>query len=234
VSAHDRLAQKLGGPADCAEELDQKEQFPYATRAGRDMIPAITTTRHEEDDGHGRLCRPAQGAGFAGAAFKRCETREIWVSACPILHRDLSVVRPSKNCDILGSRVFDSCEIICIRPAPASPFRHQSKARVTIHLGTDHRHRDRLPADKSWARRQHSTRLLTVSAPTARARRRCQCGDRDGRAKDQCKTQMIAGLQARVPGAISWDSRFPRQGPAGETMSMKDICWSSTTRSRPH
>ena len=110
--AMDIMAQKLG--MDAAEfrmkNFIRREQFPYHSALGWEydsgdyhtaMEKAMSAVRYKE-------LRAEQAA--KRAAFKRGETREIMGIGIGFF-TEIVGAGPSKNCDILGIAMFDSCEI---------------------------------------------------------------------------------------------------------------------------
>src|ERR1700732_2842425 len=110
--AMDIMAQKLG--MDAAEfrmkNLIRREQFPYTSAFGWQydsgdyqtaMNKAIETTGYKK-------LRVEQKA--RQEAFRRGETREL-MGIGVIFFTEIVGAGPSRNCDILGIAMFDSCEI---------------------------------------------------------------------------------------------------------------------------
>ena len=218
----DILAQKLGmDPAELRlKNFIRKEQFPYHSALGWE---------YDSGDYHTAMKKMMETVDYAGlrkqqaaqrAAFKRGETREIMGLGVSFF-TEIVGAGPSKNCDILGIAMFDSCEIR-LHPTGAGhcPGRHQKhRPGSRDHLGADHRHRDR------HSRRQHHGRGGQYRYRALRARHlrlALDAGgggrDRDGRAQDQGQGADDRRLQAR--GARGRPRmgyrRFPGQGPAGE------------------
>src|SRR5262249_33146145 len=108
--AMDILAQKLGmDPAELRlKNFIKAEQFPYHSALGWEydsgdyataMRKAMETVKYTE-------LRKEQAA--LRAAFKRGETREIMGLGVSFF-TEIVGAGPSKNCDILGIAMFDSC-----------------------------------------------------------------------------------------------------------------------------
>lgn len=108
----DILAQKLGmDPAELRlKNFIKREQFPYQSALGWE---------YDSGDYHTALNKALAAVDYAGLraeqkakreAFKRGETREIMgLGIC--FFTEIVGAGPSKNCDILGLAMFDSCEI---------------------------------------------------------------------------------------------------------------------------
>src|SRR5262249_62072479 len=110
--AMDILAQKLGmDPADLRlKNLVRKEQFPYQSALGWE---------YDSGDYHAAMQKAMETVGYRQLraeqkakqeAFKRGETREL-MGIGVIFFTEIVGAGPSRNCDILGIAMFDSCEI---------------------------------------------------------------------------------------------------------------------------
>ncbi len=108
----DILAQKLGmDPAELRlKNFIKPEQFPYHSALGWE---------YDSGDYHTGMRKMMESVDYAGlrkeqallrAAFKRGETREIMGLGVSFF-TEIVGAGPSKNCDILGIAMFDSCEI---------------------------------------------------------------------------------------------------------------------------
>src|ERR1019366_6295185 len=108
----DILAQKLGmDPAELRlKNFIKPEQFPYHSALGWE---------YDSGDYHTAMRKMMETVDYAGlrkeqaaqrAAFKRGETREIMGLGVSFF-TEIVGAGPSKNCDILGIAMFDSCEI---------------------------------------------------------------------------------------------------------------------------
>src|SRR6266852_1147312 len=108
----DILAQKLGmDPAELRlKNFIKPEQFPYHSALGWE---------YDSGDYHTAMRKMMESTGYAAlrkeqadkrAAFKRGETREIMGLGVSFF-TEIVGAGPSKNCDILGIAMFDSCEI---------------------------------------------------------------------------------------------------------------------------
>jgi len=108
----DILAQKLGmDPAELRlKNFIKPEQFPYHSALGWE---------YDSGDYHTAMKKMMETVDYAGlrkeqadqrAAFKRGETREIMGLGVSFF-TEIVGAGPSKNCDILGIAMFDSCEI---------------------------------------------------------------------------------------------------------------------------
>src|SRR5260370_1102595 len=108
----DILAQKLGmDPAELRlKNFIKPEQFPYHSALGWE---------YDSGDYATAMRKMMESVDYAGlrkqqasmrAAFKRGETREIMGLGVSFF-TEIVGAGPSKNCDILGIAMFDSCEI---------------------------------------------------------------------------------------------------------------------------
>ena len=176
--AMDIMAQKLGiDPAEFRmKNLIRREQFPYTSALGWE---------YDSGDYHTALQKAMDAVGYKKLrdeqkakqeAFSRGETREL-MGIGVIFFTEIVGAGPSRNCDILGIAMFNSCEIR-IHPTGAAicAARHQiAGAGSRDHLRPDHRQRDRLcPPTTSPSRKAIPTPRPMASAPMARARRRFQ------------------------------------------------------------
>ena len=206
----DILAQKLGmDPAELRlKNFIKPEQFPYHSALGWE---------YDSGDYHTAMRKMMESVDYAGlrkeqaaqrAAFKRGETREIMGLGVSFF-TEIVGAGPSKNCDILGIAMFDSCEIR-MHPTGAGIARvgyQEPGPGSRNHLGADHRHRNR------HSRRRHHGRGGQYRHRALRARHLWfalhaggGCGNRHGGAKNQGQGADDCGLQARGP------RRRPRMG----------------------
>jgi carbon-monoxide dehydrogenase large subunit len=176
--AMDILAQKLGmDPAELRlKNFIKPEQFPYHSALGWEydsgdyhtaMKKAMETTRYAE-------LRKEQAE--KRAAFKRGETRDI-MGVGVSFFTEIVGAGPSKNCDILGIAMFDSCEIrksACTPPGPASrALDRKARDKATKRPGRrSSRPKSGFRPTTSWLRKATRTPRPTGSVPTVRARRR--------------------------------------------------------------
>src|SRR5437879_3680283 len=127
--AMDILAQKLGmDPAELRlKNFIKPEQFPYHSALGWE---------YDSGDYHTAMRKMMESVDYAGlrkeqaaqrAAFKRGETREIMGLGVSFF-TEIVGAGPSKNCDILGIAMFDSCEIR-LHPTGAGIARVRSEER---------------------------------------------------------------------------------------------------------
>src|SRR5262252_117407 len=134
--AMDIMAQKLGmDPAEFRmKNLIRREQFPYKSVMGWE---------YDSGDYHTALQKAMDTVGYKKlreeqaarrAAFKRGETREIMgIGVC--LFTEIVGAGPSKNCDVLGLAMFDSCEIR-VHPTGAAIARTGTKSQGQGHETT--------------------------------------------------------------------------------------------------
>ena len=110
--AMDIMAQKLGmDPAELRmKNLIRREQFPYTSALGWE---------YDSGDYHTAMRKAMDAVGYEQLraeqkakqeAFKRGETREL-MGIGVIFFTEIVGAGPSRNCDILGIAMFDSCEI---------------------------------------------------------------------------------------------------------------------------
>src|SRR5256885_13308365 len=134
--AMDILAQKLGmDPAELRlKNFVRPEQVPY---------PAALGWEYDSGDYHTAMRKMMETVDYAGlrkeqvaqrAAFKRGETREIMGLGVSFF-TEIVGAGPSKNCDILGIAMFDSCEIR-LHPTGAGIARVGSKSQGQGHETT--------------------------------------------------------------------------------------------------
>ena len=209
-----------GSGRTAAEELHQGGAVPVSLGARLGIRFRRLPHRHAQDDGDGRLCRPAQGAGGEARGVQARRDPRDHGPRRVVLHRDrrrrpVEELRHPRHCDVRLLR------------DPHAPDRRGHRARrlqepgpgPRDHLGADHRHRDRHSRRRHHGRGgQHRHRALRARhlrlALDAGGGRR----DRHGRAQDQGQGADDRGLQAR--GARRRPRmgyrRLPRQGPAGE------------------
>ena len=185
----DILAQKLGmDPAELRmKNLIKREQFPYTSALGweydsGDYHTALEKAMDAVDYGELRAEQKAKQE-----AFKRGETREL-MGIGVAFFTEIVGAGPSRNCDILGIAMFDSCEIR-IHPTGSVIARLGTKSQGQGHETTyaaDHRHRAR-PRRRRHHRRggQHRHRALRPRHLRLALDAGLRRGDRDGGAQDQ-------------------------------------------------
>jgi carbon-monoxide dehydrogenase large subunit len=132
----DILAQKLGmDPAELRlKNFVRREQFPYQSALGWE---------YDSGDYHTALNKALETVGYRQLraeqaakreAFKRGDTREIMGIGISFF-TEIVGAGPSKNCDILGLAMFDSCEIR-LHPTGAATARMGSKSQGQGHETT--------------------------------------------------------------------------------------------------
>src|SRR6201991_2768793 len=231
--AMDILAQKLGmDPAELRlKNFIKPEQFPYHSALGWEydsgdyataMRKAMETVKYAE-------LRKEQAE--MRAAFKRGETREIMGIGVSFF-TEIVGAGPSKNCDILGIAMFDSCEIR-MHPTGAGIARMGTKSQgqghettwaqtIVTEMG--------IPSDNTMVEEgtsdpapyglgtYGSSPTLVPGAAIAMAAR-----------KIRDKAQMIAAYRLEVhEDDLEFDiDGFRVRGLPEKYMSMKDICWAA-------
>src|SRR5258708_14552511 len=132
----DIMAQKLGlDPVDFrVKNFIKREQFPYNSALGweYDSGDYHTAMQKALDATDYRKLREEQKA--KQEAFKRGETREL-MGIGVAFFTEIVGAGPSKNCDILGIAMFDSCEIL-IHPTGKGIARMGTKSQGQGHETT--------------------------------------------------------------------------------------------------
>ena len=231
--AMDIMAQKLGmDPAEFRmKNLIRREQFPYTSALGWE---------YDLGDYHTALRRAMEAVGYQKLraeqkakqdAFRRGETREL-MGIGVIFFTEIVGAGPSRNCDILGIAMFDSCEIR-IHPTGAGIARLGTKSQgqghettyaqiIASELG--------LPADNisveegntdtaPYGLGTYGSRSTPVSgAATAMACR-----------KIKTKAQMIAAHLLEVhDDDLEWDvDRFRVKGNPEQFKTMTELAWAA-------
>ena len=165
------------------------------------------------------------------AAFKRGETREIMGLGVSFF-TEIVGAGPSKNCDILGIAMFDSCEIR-LHPTGAGIARVGSKSQGQGHettwaqiIATE----IGIPADDIMVE-EGNTDTAPYGLGTYGSRSTPVAGAAIAMAarKIKAKAQMIAAYKLEVhEDDLEWDiDGFRVKGLPEKTMSMKDICWAA-------
>ena len=231
--AMDIMAQKLGmDPAEFRmKNLIRREQFPYTSALGWE---------YDSGDYHTALRRAMEAVGYQKLraeqkakqdAFRRGETREL-MGIGVIFFTEIVGAGPSRNCDILGIAMFNSCEIR-IHPTGAGIARLGTKSQgqghettyaqiIASELG--------LPADNisveegntdtaPYGLGTYGSRSTPVSgAATAMACR-----------KIKTKAQMIAAHLLEVhDDDLEWDvDRFRVKGNPEQFKTMTELAWAA-------
>ena len=165
------------------------------------------------------------------AAFKRGETREIMGLGVSFF-TEIVGAGPSKNCDILGIAMFDSCEIR-LHPTGAGIARVGTKSQGQGHettwaqiIATE----IGIPADDIMVE-EGNTDTAPYGLGTYGSRSTPVAGAAIAMAarKIKAKAQMIAAYKLEVhEGDLEWDiDGFRVKGLPEKSMSMKDICWAA-------
>jgi carbon-monoxide dehydrogenase large subunit len=231
--AMDIMAQKLGlDPAEFRmKNLIRREQFPYTSALGWEYDSGDYQTamrKAMEAVGYEKL-RAEQTA--KQEAFRRGETREL-MGIGVIFFTEIVGAGPSRNCDILGIAMFDSCEIR-IHPTGSAIARLGTKSQgqghettyaqiIATELG--------LPADNitveegntdtaPYGLGTYGSRSTPVSgAATAMACR-----------KIKAKAQMIAAHLLEVhDDDLEWDvDRFRVKGNPERFKTMSELAWAA-------
>ena len=231
--AMDILAQKLGmDPAELRlKNFIKAEQFPYHSALGWE---------YDSGDYHTAMRKMMETVDYAGlrkeqaeqrAAFKRGETREIMGLGVSFF-TEIVGAGPSKNCDILGIAMFDSCEIR-LHPTGAGIARVGSKSQGQGHettwaqiIATE----IGIPADDIMVE-EGNTDTAPYGLGTYGSRSTPVAGAAIAMAarKIKAKAQMIAAYKLEVhEDDLEWDiDGFRVKGLPEKTMSMKDICWAA-------
>ena len=132
----DIMAKKLGHGSGRLphEELRQARAVPLQVRARLGVRLGRLPHRHAEGDGRHRLQgAPCRASRQAGGLQARRDPRDHGRRRL-VLHRDRRC-GPSKNCDILGVAMFDSCEIR-VHPTGAAIARMGTKSQGQGHETT--------------------------------------------------------------------------------------------------
>jgi carbon-monoxide dehydrogenase large subunit len=231
--AMDIMAQKLGlDPAEFRmRNLIRREQFPYTSALGWE---------YDSGDYHTAMRKAMEAVGYEQLraeqkakreAFRRGETREL-MGIGVIFFTEIVGAGPSRNCDILGIAMFDSCEIR-IHPTGTAIARLGTKSQgqghettyaqiIATELG--------LPADNitveegntdtaPYGLGTYGSRSTPVSgAATAMACR-----------KIKAKAQMIAAHLLEVhDDDLEWDvDRFRVKGNPERFKTMSDLAWAA-------
>jgi aerobic carbon-monoxide dehydrogenase large subunit len=229
----DILAQKLNmDPAELRlKNFIRPEQFPYPSALGWEydsgnyhtaMNKALETVGY-------RQLRAEQAA--KREAFKRGETREIMgIGLC--FFTEIVGAGPSKNCDILGLAMFDSCEIR-LHPTGTATARMGSKSQGQGHETTYPQiiaSEIGIPADDITVE-EGNTDTAPYGIGTFGSRSTPVAGAAIAMAarKIRNKAQMIAAYMLEVhEGDLEWDiDGFRVKGLPEKSKSMKEIVWAA-------
>ena len=231
--AMDIMAQKLGmDPAEFRmKNLIRREQFPYTSALGWE---------YDSGDYHTALQRAMEAVDYKKLraeqkakqeAFRRGETRELMGIGVSFF-TEIVGAGPSRNCDILGIAMFDSCEIR-IHPTGTAIARLGTKSQGQGHetaYGQIIASELGLPADNvtveegntdtaPYGLGTYGSRSTPVSgAATAMACR-----------KIKAKAQMIAAHLLEVhDDDLEWDvDRFRVKGNPERFKTMTELAWAA-------
>jgi aerobic carbon-monoxide dehydrogenase large subunit len=231
--AMDIMAQKLGmDPAEFRmKNLIRPEQFPYTSALGWE---------YDSGDYHTALQKAMDAVGYKQLraeqkakqeAFKRGETREL-MGIGVIFFTEIVGAGPSRNCDILGIAMFDSCEIR-IHPTGTGIARLGTKSQgqghettyaqiIASELG--------LPADNITVEEGNTDTAPyglgtygSRSTPVSGAAAAMACR------KIKAKAQMIAAHLLEVhDDDLEWDvDRFRVKGNPERFKTMTELAWAA-------
>jgi carbon-monoxide dehydrogenase large subunit len=162
-------------------------------------------------------------------AFKRGETREIMGIGVSFF-TEIVGAGPSKNCDILGIAMFDSCEIR-LHPTGAGIARVGTKSQGQGHETTWAQiiaSEIGIPADNIMVE-EGNTDTAPYGLGTYGSRSTPVAGAAIAMAarKIKAKAQMIAAYKLEVhEDDLEWDiDGFRAKGLPEKFLGMKDICW---------
>ncbi|MFZ1103297.1 MAG: aerobic carbon-monoxide dehydrogenase large subunit [Hyphomicrobiaceae bacterium] len=229
----DILAQKLGmDPAELRlKNFIRREQFPYQSALGWE---------YDSGDYHTAMKKAMDAVGYQQLraeqaarreAFKRGETREIMgIGTC--FFTEIVGAGPSKNCDILGLAMFDSCEIR-LHPTGSATARMSSKSQGQGHETTYPQiiaSEIGIPADDITVE-EGNTDTAPYGIGTFGSRSTPVAGAAIAMAarKIRNKAQMIAAYMLEVhEGDLEWDiDGFRVKGLPEKSKTMKEIVWAA-------
>ncbi len=229
----DILAQKLGmDPAELRlKNFVKREQFPYQSALGWEYDSGdYHTAMHKALDAVGYKALRTEQAGRRDA-FKRGETRELMgIGLC--FFTEIVGAGPSKNCDVLGLAMFDSCEIR-VHPTGSAIARMGSKSQGQGHettyaqiLATE----IGIPADDIMVE-EGNTDTAPYGIGTFGSRSTPVAGAAIAMAarKIRNKAQMIAAYLLEVHESdLEWDiDGFRVKGLPEKFKGMKEIVWAA-------
>ena len=229
--AMDIMAQRLGmDPAEFRlKNFVRREQFPYHSALGWE---------YDFGDYHTAMEKAMAAVGYKElraeqtakrAAFKRGETREIMGIGIGFF-TEIVGAGPSKNCDILGISMFDSCEIR-VHPTGAAIARMGTKSQGQGHETTYAQiiaSEIGIPSDMIMVE-EGNTDTAPYGLGTYGSRSTPVAGAAIALAarKIRAKAQMIAAYVLEVhEDDLEWDiDGFRVRGLPEKFKSMKDIAW---------
>jgi aerobic carbon-monoxide dehydrogenase large subunit len=231
--AMDIMAHKLGmDPAEFRlKNLVKREQFPYHSALGWE---------YDSGDYHTALNKAMETVGYQQLraeqaakrdAFRRGETREIMGIGVSFF-TEIVGAGPSRNCDILGVAMFDSCEIR-VHPTGAAIARMGTKSQGQGHettyaqiIATE----IGLPADDIMVE-EGNTDTAPYGLGTYGSRSTPVAGAAIAMAarKIKAKAQMIAAYMLEVhEDDLEWDiDGFRVKGLPEKSKSMKELAWAA-------
>jgi carbon-monoxide dehydrogenase large subunit len=229
----DILAQKLEmDPAELRlKNFIRREQFPYKSALGWE---------YDSGDYHTAMNKAMDAVGYKQLraeqaakreAFKRGETREIMGIGVSFF-TEIVGAGPSRNCDILGLAMFDSCEIR-VHPTGAALARMGSKSQGQGHETTYAQiiaSEIGIPADDIMIE-EGNTDTSPYGIGTFGSRSTPVAGAAIAMAsrKIRNKAQMIAAYMLEVhEGDLEWDiDGFRVKGLPEKFKGMKEIVWAA-------
>ena len=229
----DILAQKLGmDPVELRlKNFIKSEQFPYKSALGWE---------YDSGDYHTAMQKAMEAVSYnelraeqsaKRAAFKRGETREIMGIGVSFF-TEIVGAGPSKNCDILGVAMFDSCEIR-VHPTGSVISRMGTKSQGQGHETTYAQiiaSEIGIPADDIMVE-EGNTDTAPYGLGTYGSRSTPVAGAAIAMAarKIKAKAQMIAAYKLEVhEGDLEWDvDGFRVKGLPEKFKSMKEIAWAA-------
>jgi carbon-monoxide dehydrogenase large subunit len=231
--AMDIMAKKLGmDPAEFRlKNFVKREQFPYRSALGWE---------YDSGDYHTAMNKAMEAVGYQQLraeqaarreAFKRGETREIMGIGVSFF-TEIVGAGPSRNCDILGVAMFDSCEIR-VHPTGAAIARMGTKSQGQGHettyaqiIATE----IGIPADNIMVE-EGNTDTAPYGLGTYGSRSTPVAGAAIAMAarKIKAKAQMIAAYMLEVhEDDLEWDiDGFRVKGLPEKSKSMTEIAWAA-------
>jgi aerobic carbon-monoxide dehydrogenase large subunit len=233
------LAQKLNmDPSELRlKNFVRREQFPYQSALGWEYDSGdyhMAMTKALESTGYKQL-RAEQAS--KRESFKRGETRELMGIGVSFF-TEIVGAGPSKNCDILGLAMFDSCEIR-LHPTGMAIARVGSKSQGQGHETTWAQiiaSEIGIPADNIQVE-EGNTDTAPYGLGTYGSRSTPVAGAAIAMAarKIKAKAQMIAAHLLEVhEGDLEWDiDGFRVKGLPEKYKSMKDLTWTAYNKPPP-
>ena len=209
----------------------KREQFPYQSRARLGIRFRRLSHRHAEGARRHRLPQLREEQKAKQEAFRRGETRELMGIGVSFF-TEIVGAGPSKNCDILGIAMFDSCEIR-IHPTGKGIARMGTKSQGQGHettwaqiIATE----IGIPAD-DIAVEEGNTDTAPYGLGTYGSRSTPVAGAAIAMAarKIKAKAQMIAAYMLEVhEGDLEWDvDRFRVKGNPDKFQTMTALSWAA-------